>query len=292
LNIQSTTKALAVIGHPVEHSFSPLMHNAAIRALGLNLCYLAFHVLPNDVGRAVEGMKALNLLGLNVTVPHKEAVLPYLDEISEEAERVGAVNTLHYRNGVLKGYNTDVYGILTSLRETAGLETLPSTVAVLGASGAARGVVYGLCTRPEVERILIFNRTPVRAIALAEEMGRWTAASVEAYPLEEDILRRQLRDARLLINTTSVGMHPNVEESPVGDGACLHRDLTVYDIVFNPLETRLVRQARTAGAEGVGGIEMLVYQGARSFEIWTGIAPPVDVMKAALPHLQQKTGGP
>jgi shikimate dehydrogenase len=284
LNLNGGTRILAVIGHPVEHSFSPQMHNAAIQALGLNLCYVAFHVQPEAVGAALDGLRAFELLGLNVTVPHKEAVLPYLDEVSEEAQRVGAVNTIHNVGGRLIGYNTDVYGVLTSLRETAGLHTLPETVAVLGASGAARGVVYGLCTQPEVEEIRIFNRTAEKAENLAQEMSRYTDAKLVALPLSERSLQDGLVDAGLLVNTTSVGMHPHPGESPVGDGASLHPGLVVYDIVFNPLETRLVKQARAAGAKGVGGIEMLVYQGAKSFEIWTGTYPPVDVMKAALPQ--------
>ena len=284
MDISSVTKTLAVIGHPVEHSFSPLMHNAAIRELGLDLSYLAFNVRPEAVGAALEGMRALGILGLNVTVPHKEAVMPHLDDLSDEARRVGAVNTIHNAGGVLKGYNTDVYGILTSLKETAGLDPLPPVVAVLGASGAARGVVYGLCTRPEVERILVFNRTPEKAETLAREMGAWTDARLEAHPMDEASLQARLKEAQLLINATSVGMHPHTGYSPVGDGAALHPDLVVYDIVFNPLETLLLRQAREAGARAVGGIEMLVYQGARSFEIWTGTYPPVEVMKAALPR--------
>jgi shikimate dehydrogenase len=284
VTINGSTSILAVIGHPVAHSFSPQMQNAAIRALGLNLCYVAFHVRPEDVGAAIQGMRALNLLGLNVTVPHKEAVIPYLDHLSEEAQRVGAVNTIHQVKGELFGYNTDVYGILTSLKETAGLDPLPETVAVLGASGAARGVVYGLGTKPEVRTIRIFNRTLEKAENLANEMSRWTNARLEAYRLNDPALHEGLRDVGLLINTTSVGMHPNVEDSPVGESAALHPGLVVYDIVFNPLETKLIRQAREQGARGVGGIEMLVYQGARAFEIWTGIYPDVEVMKAALPR--------
>jgi shikimate dehydrogenase len=284
LNINGSTQVLAVIGHPVAHSFSPQMHNAAIRALGMNLCYVAFHVRPDEVGAALNGLRASNLLGLNVTVPHKEAVLPYLDEISEEAQHVGAVNTIHHIGGRLIGYNTDVYGILTSLRETSGLQTLPETVAVLGASGAARGVVYGLCTQSEVREIRIFNRTVEKAENLAQEMSRYTEARLEGLPLDDEALRNGLADAGLLINTTSVGMHPHPEESPVGNGQSLHPGLVVYDIVFNPLDTLLMKQARAAGAKAVGGIEMLVYQGAKSFEIWTGTYPPVEVMKSALPQ--------
>ena len=280
--ILGTTQILAVMGHPVAHSFSPPMQNAAIGALGLDLCYVAFRVRPEDVGAALAGMRALNLLGINVTVPHKEAVLPYLDEISEEARRVGAVNTIHHVDGRLVGYNTDVYGILTSLRETAGLDALPETVAVLGASGAARGVVYGLATRREVRRIRIFNRTIEKAERLAEEMSAWTDATLEGLPLEDRALQVGLKDAGLVINATSVGMSPRPDESPLGDSAALHPGLTVYDIVFNPRETRLLQQAKAAGARAVGGIEMLVYQGAKAFEIWTGVYPPVEIMKAAV----------
>jgi shikimate dehydrogenase len=283
LNVNGSTQILAVIGHPVAHSFSPQMQNAAITALGLNLCYVAFRVRPEEVGAAVAGMRALNLLGLNVTVPHKEAVLPHLDEISEEARRVGAVNTIHHKEGRLIGYNTDVYGILTSLKETAGLDPLPERVAVLGASGAARGVVYGLCARKEVREIRIFNRTAEKAENLAREMQAWTGAKLTGSPLTGAALKEGLADAGLLVNTTSVGMSPRPDESPVGDGGCLHPDLVVYDIVFNPLETLLVKQARAAGAQGFGGIEMLLYQGARAFEIWTGAYPPIEAMKAALP---------
>jgi shikimate dehydrogenase len=261
------------------------MQNAAIDALGLNLRYVAFHVRPEEVGAAVASVRALNLLGMNVTLPHKEAVIPFLDEVSEEARRVGAVNTIHHRDGRLVGHNTDVYGILESLKETAGLDPLPGRVAVLGASGAARGVVYGLGSKKEVRLVRIFNRTEEKAERLAREMSAWTSATMQSRPMTPESLKEGLADIDLLINATSVGMHPREDESPVGDGAALHPGMVVYDIVFNPLETRLIRQAREAGAEGVGGIEMLLYQGARSFEIWTGVRPPIEAMKAALPHL-------
>ncbi|HEY3282765.1 MAG TPA: shikimate dehydrogenase [Armatimonadota bacterium] len=280
--VRGTTGVLCVIGHPVAHSYSPQMHNAAIGALGLDLVYVPFPVDPGRVGTAVEAVRALGLRGMNVTVPHKAAVVPYLDELSPEAARVGAVNTIVNHDGHLTGHNTDIVGVLTSLRETAGLRELPPVVAVLGASGAARGVVYGLAGSPEVERVLVFNRTFSKAEQLADEMARATGTTIEAHPLAEADLSRGLREAGLLVNATSVGMHPQPDQSPIGDWPVLHCGLTVYDCVFNPRETLLLRQATAAGARAFGGIEMLVYQGARSFELWTGIYPPIDVMKEAV----------
>ena len=282
VEIYATTTVLGVIGHPIEHSFSPQMHNAAIRALGLDWCYVAFHVLPEDVGRAMEGMRGLGIRGLNVTVPHKQAVRTFLDEISEEARAVGAVNTISNEGGRLIGTNTDVYGILTSLRETAGLKGLPGKVVVLGAGGAARGVVYALTTVAEVAEIVVLNRTEAKAHRLAEEMAKRSGKRVEGGALVEGDLRRALEDAGLLINATSVGMYPKMDASPIGDWDVLRPGLTVYDAVFNPLETRLMQQAQEAGARAFGGIEMLVYQGARSLDIWSGRPAPVAVMKQAV----------
>lgn len=287
IEVNASTLMVGVIGHPVEHSFSPRMHNAAIEALGLNWCYVAFHVLPDRVGDAIRGMRGLNIRGLNVTVPHKQAVMPFLDEVSEEARAVGAANTLSNEGGRLIGYNTDVYGILAALRETAGLEKLPEKTVVLGAGGAARGVIYALTTVPEVEEIAVLNRTPSKAERIAGEMTHFAGGKrVLGASLSEETLRRALDAAGLLINTTSVGMAPEVDGSPIQDWEVLHPHLTVYDIVFNPLETRLMRQAQAAGARAFGGMEMLVYQGARSLEIWSGLQAPIPVMKAAaLGHL-------
>ncbi len=281
MNISGATTILGVIGHPVAHSFSPAMHNAAIAALGIDFCYVAFHVLPDRVGEALRGMRALGVRGLNVTIPHKVAVMEHLSAISEEAGAVGAVNTISCEpDGRLTGHNTDVYGILTALRVSAGLGRLPARVVVLGAGGAGRAVVYGLGTSPDVERITLLNRTVERAERLAEDMARVTGKRIEAGPPSEQ--RRAFRDAGLVVNVTSLGMHPNVDGSPVEDPSALHPGLTVYDTVFNPLETTLMRQARTAGARAFGGLDMLVFQGARSFEIWTGLKPSPEVMKGAV----------
>ncbi len=282
MNIRATSEVLGVIGDPIAHSFSPDMHNAAIDALGAAYCYVAFHVLPDEVGSALQGMRGLGIRGLNVTIPHKLAVMEYLDRISEEALAVGAVNTISQESGELVGYNTDVYGVLTALEQAAGLETLPECCVVLGAGGAARAAVYALANRPEVKVLTVLNRTVDRAQALARDMEKITGKAVRAEGMDVAVQARVFADAGLVVNTTSLGMHPHVEGTPLQDENVLHPDLVLYDTVFNPLETRLMRQFKEAGAQAYGGLDMLVYQGARSFQIWTGEEPPADVMKQAV----------
>ena len=165
--ISGRTQVLGVIGHPVEHSFSPAMHNAALEALGMDSVYLAFHVLPEFLREAMTGMRALQVRGLNVTVPHKQGVMEWLDEISPEARAIGAVNTVDNRDGRLKGYNTDAFGVMESLRRQAGMEELPPRVVLLGAGGAARAILYGLLRQEEVEEVLVLNRTVEKAEGLA-----------------------------------------------------------------------------------------------------------------------------
>ena len=282
MGIVATTQLLGVIGDPIAHSFSPDMHNAAIHVLDVDYRYMAFHVLSDGVEPALQGMRALQIRGLNVTLPHKSAVMAYLDRISEEALAVGAVNTIAFKDGELVGYNTDVYGLATALDLTAGLAVLPEHCVVLGAGGVARATVYALATQNEVRRVSILNRTVARAEALARDMERITGKAIDAGNLTKDTQTRRFADAGLVVNGTSLGMYPNVEQSPLADADAIHSQLVLYDTVFNPLETRLMRQFRAAGAPAFGGLDMLVHQGARSFAIWTGIEPPMDVMKQAV----------
>jgi shikimate dehydrogenase len=279
LNIRATSQVLGVIGHPVAHSFSPDMHNAAISALGLDYCYTAFHVLPDRVGDAMRGLRGLNIRGLNVTIPHKLAVMEHMDRISEEALAVGAVNTISHEDGELVGYNTDVYGVLTALREIAGVTTFPEHCVVLGAGGAARAVTYALGHQAQVKRVTLLNRTAERADALAVDMEKITGKTIDVGGMDAGAQTRAFADAGLVVNTTSLGMHPHVDASPLADVKAVHPDMVLYDTVFNPLETQLMRAFKSVGASAFGGLDMLVYQGARSFEIWTGTMPPVDVMK-------------
>ena len=277
--ISGTTKILGVIGHPVEHTSSPAMHNAALQALGLDYVYAAFHVEPRDLPGAIDGMRALNIGGLNVTVPHKAAVMEWLDEVSPEARAIGAVNTIANDRGRLTGYNTDGYGVLESLCREGGLQDLPARVVLLGAGGAARAILYALLQRPEVESVALLNRTAARAGQLAADLDP-AGARTQPGPLDKgaaDLIGR----AGLLVNSTSVGMHPHQGHSPLPDPACLHADLLVLDIVYNPLRTRLMEQAEAAGARALNGLGMLAFQGARAFEIWTGRQPPVEAMLEA-----------
>lgn len=282
MGIVSTTRLLGVIGDPIAHSLSPDMHNAAIAALEIDYCYVAFHVLPDGIESALDGMRALQIRGLNVTLPHKSAVMPHLDRVSDEALAVGAVNTISLRDGELVGQNTDVYGLVTALEHTAGLAVLPEHCVILGAGGVARAAVYALASRKEVRRVSILNRTVARAEALAHDMQRITGKAIDAGDLTKDTQMRRFVDAGLVVNGTSLGMIPEVERTPLADTDAIHPRLVLYDTVFNPLDTLLMRQFRSAGARAFGGLDMLVYQGARSFAIWTGIEPPVDVMKRAI----------
>ncbi len=278
--ISGTTRVLGVIGDPVAHTASPAMHNAALRALNLNYVYAAFRVAPPTLPQALAGMRAFGIVGLNVTVPHKQAVMAHLDEISTEAQSIGAVNTIANRDGRLVGYNTDAFGIVQSLKADGGLDPLPPKVALLGAGGAARAVLYALLARDEVEEVLLLNRTVEKAAALAADLD--SKGKVRVGSLAET---RPIGDAGLLINATALGMHPRDDVSPLADPSCLHEHMLVADIVYNPLETVLMRQATAAGASAINGLGMLAWQGARSFEIWTGVEPPVEAMiAAALEH--------
>lgn len=287
MRIDSKTTVVGVIGYPVAHSLSPQMHNAAIQSLGINWCYLPFQVAPEDLAKAVQGMRGLGIRGLNVTVPHKQAVVRLLDWVSPEASAVRAVNTISNEGGRLEGYNTDVEGILAALRLGVGLEKLPEKVVVLGAGGAARGIVYALTTVTDVRNIVILNRTVQKAERLAAEMENMAKGKtrIKGRKLETETARVELREAGLLINATPVGMYPNVNCSPIEVSSVFHPRLTLVDTIYNPKETKLMRLARSQGAKCFNGLDMLVYQGAKSLEIWTQRRAPVKVMKEAVMEL-------
>ena len=276
--ISGTTGVLGVIGYPVAHSASPAMHNAALAATGLDFVYAPFAVHPENVGAVATAMRALNLRGLNVTVPHKVAVMPHLDEISAEARAIGAVNTIANSDGHLTGHNTDAYGVTASIRADGGLDRMPAKAVLLGAGGAARAILYALLQAAEVEEVALLNRTAERAEKLARELDA-SGKRVRVGALSEVA---HVGEAGLLINATSVGMEPDAANSPLTDPSSLHAGLAVLDIVYKPLRTRLLAQAEAAGARAIDGLGMLVHQGARAFEIWTGVTAPTGVMRAAI----------
>lgn len=271
---------VGLIGWPVEHSLSPTMQNAAFAALSMDWEYVLLPVPPEEVERVVRGLAARSFRGANVTVPYKEAVIPYLPSLTEAARAIGAVNTLIVReDGRLVGENTDWTGFLAALRES-GFDPEGRRALLLGAGGAARAVAYAL-VRSGV-RVIVLNRRPERAEELVRTLGSGVPkGSMQAGLLEPGTLLREARHADLLVNATSVGMWPRPDESPWPDGLPIPSHLTVLDLVYRPLETKLLRQAREAGARTVNGLGMLIHQGARAFEIWTGRPAPVEVMRAA-----------
>lgn len=278
VDISGKTKLCALIGDPVEHSLSPAMHNAAFQYLGLNYVYLAFKVEKGRLREAIAGVKALNIRGLNVTKPLKIDVIPLLDDLHESASKVGAVNTILNRDGKLIGYNTDGLGALKAL-EDAGVDLDGMKVVIFGAGGAARAVAFAIA--PKVREIVLLNRTVERAEKLAHDLEEKVGCKTRFGGLSEEVKRRELRDADLMVNATSVGMKPNENLSLV-EPDLLRPGLTVFEVVYNPVETKLVRDARKAGSKVIDGLSLLLHQGGESFSIWTGVKPPVEVMREAL----------
>ena len=279
MDVSGKTKVCAVIGDPVEHSLSPIIHNVAFQHLSLDYVYVAFNVRASQLKDAILGVRGLGIYGLNVTMPHKISIIKYLDELDETAKRIGSVNTVLNKNGKLIGYTTDGVGAFNALRY-AGSDPLGKKVVVLGAGGASRSICFTLAER--VRELIILNRTLERAVSLANNIREVLGGkvNVRAASLVDENLRKELEDANILINATSVGMKPNDAYTPVKRDF-LHRNLTVFDIVYNPLETRLLREAKLIGAKTIDGLSMLIHQGAVSFEIWTGVKAPIDVMREA-----------
>ncbi len=272
MNITGKTVLVGIFGHPVEHTFSPAMHNAAFDRLGLNWCYLPFHVLPERLGEAVEAIRALGLRGVNVTVPHKEGVIRYLDRVDEEAARIGAVNTVVNEDGVLVGYNTDGKGFVRSLEE-ADIIIGGKKIIVLGAGGAARAVCFSLLSAGASD-LLIVNRTLERAKQLADDINAVSKAAKATGSLSST------SGYDILVNTTSLGLH-NGDPMPIED-SLLNSSLFVCDLIYNPARTHLMCLAEQRGCKTINGLGMLLWQGVLAFNLWTGIMPPVEVMSDAL----------
>lgn len=281
--ITSKTQLVGLFGHPVSHSQSPMMHNAAFAQMGLGFAYVAFDVDPADLEDAVRGIRALGLKGINVTIPHKVAIMPMLDEIDPLAKRIGAVNTVVINDGRLIGYNTDGMGYVRSLVEETGIVLDQQIVTMVGAGGAARAVAFTLAEKG-VKEIRIMNRSRERAQILAEHVGTIVPTKI----VEQADGMDAIADSSLLINTTSIGMLPNVQEMPV-PSEWLHKKLTVSDLIYNPLETRLLGEARAIGATVHSGVGMFVNQGALAFELWTGQEAPTETMREIVLQQLKKT---
>ncbi|HEY97140.1 MAG TPA: shikimate dehydrogenase [Dehalococcoidia bacterium] len=277
MNISGKTRICGLIGDPVEHTMSPVMHNAAFAKLGLDYAYLPFRVRPEELPQAVKGLKALNAIGFNVTIPHKVAVIPRLDELDPLAEKIGAVNTVVNDNGALKGYNTDASGFLQALLERE-VEPAGKNIVLLGAGGAARAIAY-ILSEQDVNLTILNRREELDwAEAIAANIRKDLGNVIEVFELLPDYLEKALEHADILANATSVGMSPDSGKSLV-PAQLIRPGLVAVDIVYNPVRTKLLQDAAAAGAVIVEGLDMLVWQGALAFEKWTGEKPPFDLMK-------------
>ncbi len=286
MEVSGRTKVCGLIGDPVEHTLSPTMHNAAFTHLKLDFIYVAFQVKKQELENAIGGMRSLGIRGLNVTMPHKNDVITYLDELNSTAKFMEAVNTILNENGKLRGFNTDGVGALKALKENS-VNLNCKKMLLLGAGGAANAIAFH--GAQEVEELVILNRTPEKAKKLAETLRKKFGKTIEGNSLSASVIKEELKDSDVLINATSVGMHPNVDQSLV-DPEWLRPDLCVMDIIYNPLETKLAKDATSKGAKVISGIEMLVYQGAASFEVWTNQAAPINAMKQAVLNKLSETG--
>lgn len=276
MKIKGSTNIVGLIGHPVEHSFSPPMHNAAFDALGMDYTYVAFDVNPAELQKAIEGAKSLNIRGFNVTIPHKIEVMKYLDEIDDVARLIGAVNTIDFKN--LKGYNTDGIGAVRAIEEVTSIKN--KNVVIAGAGGASRAISFYIA-KYGADSLTILNRNVDKAQSLARDVSNsGLIGDVKSDSINE--INAYLADADILVDTTPLGMHPHINDQPIATAENMHDELVVFDAVYNPNETVLLKQAIEAGAKPVYGIKMLLYQGAESFKIWTGADAPVDIMEKAL----------
>ena len=275
------TLLAGIFGYPIRHSISPAMHNAAFEHIGIDAVYEAWETAPNDLAEGVAALRSETYLGANVTVPHKQAVMEHLDEIDDLATRIGAVNTIINRSGRLIGSNTDALGFINSLRGEAGVSVSGLEVVLVGAGGAARAAAYALADE-RAGALTIANRTVERAKSLAEELRR-AGVETTAFSIVAPEFMIACKRADLIVNSTSVGMlhGPAEDESPIPSDA-ISPGCVVYDMVYNPPNTPLLVDAEKAGARCVGGLPMLVYQGAAAWTRWTGREAPVEVMfKAA-----------
>jgi shikimate dehydrogenase len=287
MKISGKTKVCGLIGNPVEHSSSPILHNTAFQHLGLDFIYLVFTVTKESLADALSGMRSLGIKGLNVTMPHKVDVIRYLDELDETARSIGSVNTILNQKGKLIGYTSDGIGALKALKYH-GADPSGKKVVVLGAGGASRSVSFTLAQ--EAGELVILNRTLMKAQKLVDDLSshQGRRPKVRADKLNSKNVSKELKDADILVNATSVGMRPQESLSPI-DPSLLRSDLVVFDMVYEPLETKLLAEAKRKGATTMDGLSMLVFQGAVSFEIWTGVKAPIEVMmNAVMEELQAR----
>ena len=272
-------KIVGLIGSPVGHSLSPEMHNQAYVFLGLDMFYAAFEVCPKDLGNAVKGMEALGFAGFNVTIPHKETIIQYLDQVSEEAGLIGAVNTVVIKEGLIRGYNTDGIGFIKSL-EDEGINCKNKRIIILGAGGAARAVAVAAALNGAAA-VTVANRTLDRAQGIADVV-RKIGIHARAVPFGGFLSAEEAGGHDIIVNATPVGMYPQADQSPIINLSDLQSSLAVCDLIYRPLKTKLIKAAECAGSKTVSGLGMLLHQGAEAFRLFTDSEPPLEVMRESL----------
>lgn len=274
--IDNKTLLIGIIGNPLEHSLSPLMHNSTLIKMGVNCVYLPFEVAPHRLAEAVLGLRALNLRGVNVTIPYKQAVIPLLDDLSPAARACGAVNLIKNEHGRLTGHNTDGLGFMASLAEE-GVNSVRK-VLMIGAGGAAHSLAYEL-TMAGVEEIFILDLNRDQALKLARFVCELPGGKATGWGMNEELFAQLSAETDLIINCTPVGMYPVTEISPVSSLAQVRDDAVVYDLIYNPLSTCFLAMAQARNLKTINGLSMLVHQGAHTLEILLGVQPPIAYMK-------------
>lgn len=279
--ITGHTRLTGLLGSPVSHSISPMMHNESFKQLGLDYVYLAFDVGTDTLAKAVDGLRALNVRGFNITMPDKNLMSGLCDRLSPAAEIIGAVNTVVNDNGTFTGHTTDGIGYMRAVQD-AGHDIIGKKMTLLGAGGAATAVLVQAAL-DGVSEISVFSIRDAffeRAKRTVAALNERTNCRVRLYDFDdESILRRELGDSAILTNGTSVGMAPNTDRSIIADTTMFHKDLIVSDVIYNPRETKFLKLAKEAGCTTFNGLYMLLYQGAESFRLWTGQDMPVDIIK-------------
>lgn len=279
--ITGHTQLTGLLGSPVAHSISPMMHNEAFAQLGLDYAYLAFDVNEEELETAIEGLRAMKIKGFNLTMPNKNRMCRLCDKLSPVAQITGAVNTVVNENGIFVGHTTDGIGYMESVKE-AGLNIIGEKITVLGAGGAATSII-AQAAFDGVAEISIFNqksKSYERMEGIISKLTEQTNCKLNLFTYDsQDILRKELAESILLVNTTPVGMAPNIEDSLITDTTMFHPNLTVSDIIYNPEETKFLRLAKEAGCKTFNGLHMLLYQGAAAFKLWTEQEMPVEIIK-------------
>ena len=276
--IDAKTKVCALIGDPVEHSFSPLIHNTGFQECGLNFVYVAFPV--KDVEHAIRGIRALGIRGVSITIPHKVKAIGYVDRLDSVAQKIGSINTIVNQDGELVGYNSDGMGALKVFQDL-GIDLKGKTVLILGSGGVARAIAFSLIMNASLKRLSILGIIPEELETLVSDLRKVGGTDIQEGLLREAILQKTICESDILINCTPVGMHPKVEETPV-PSSFLRQGLLVFDVVYNPPQTKLLNDAQKAGGMTISGLEMFINQAIVQFELWTGEKAPVEIMKKVL----------